>query len=109
MSQDNQIRVIRFEDYPLLKVQPKYDAEKVRQFAAAANERKILMRRLKQLEQIMRNNSDLALWTHTRNSGEVVALVDMESPELESVLSLTGGDDHGQYLEAELRSRPTDN
>lgn len=105
MEESNQIQVVRFNDYDLLKVQPQYDADKVRQFAAAANERKLLMRRLQQLENLMRNNSDLALWTHTRTTGEVVALPDMDNPELNEVLSLTGGDDQGQYLEAELRTR----
>lgn len=97
-----------FNQYPLLKVQPKYDVEKLRQFSQAANERKILMRRINELEKIMRDNSELALWTHTRRTGEVVPVPDMDSEELQQVLSYSGGSDHGQYLEAELRHRSED-
>lgn len=91
-------------DYQLLKVQPQYDAEKVRQFAMAANERKILMARLRQLEELLKDNSELSLWTHTKDSGEVIAVTDMDSQELKVTLENTASD-HRKYLEAELVSR----
>jgi len=99
------LQVVPFKNnYELLRIQPKYDADKVRQFAMAANERKILTARIRQLEEMLKDNSELSLWTHTKDTGEVVAVTDMDSQELKVTLANTNSD-HRKYLEAELATR----
>lgn len=89
------------ENYNLLQLTPEEDLEKVRQFARASTERKILLRRAQEIEEILKENSSLSMWTTTKKTGEVAATADLTDEELEEAIAY-GSD---KYLLAEYRSR----
>lgn len=89
------------ENYNLLQLAPEEDVEKIRQFARASNERKILLRRAQEIEDILRENSSLSMWTTTKSNGEVAATADLTEEELANAIAYSSD----KYLLAEARSR----